>query len=124
MKLLLSLLIFTTVAIADDVDTRYCREQPLRDADGSISRDMGEIAKFKRIHSCPSNGHNEGACPGWNIDHVIPLANGGCDTVINMQWLPIEIKRCGGNFCKDRWERTVYKRQPSGYNTSNTIQKD
>lgn len=90
-------------------ETRYCSQTIARDADGSISRRADVLAAFKRIHPCPSTGAAIGACPGWNIDHVIPLANAGCDAVANLQWLPVEIKRCPGELCKDRWERRVYK---------------
>lgn len=38
--------------------------------------------------------------------------HGGCDTVIVAQWLPIEIKTCADDFCKDRWERVVYQCKP------------
>jgi len=105
-----------TVTFAADIDSRYCTDSPVRNDFGKIARSRAEINKFKRIHPCPSTKLRYGACPGWNIDHVIPLANGGCDLVMNMQWLPVEIKRCPGDFCKDRWELWVYKRQTQGYN--------
>lgn len=62
--------------------------------------------RFKR----PATGQHTGPCKGWAIDHVIPLAVGGCDAVSNLQWLPVEIKSCAGTVCKDRWERKVYAR--------------
>ncbi len=37
-----------------------------------------------------------------------PTLGGGCDTVSNMQWLPVQIKTCAGLYCKDRWELWVY----------------
>jgi 5-methylcytosine-specific restriction endonuclease McrA len=49
-----------------------------------------------------------GACPGWEVDHVIPLACGGCDAVANMQWLPSGAKSTSSPLAKDRWERRVY----------------
>lgn len=91
-------------------ETRYCGIGPHRDADGSISRRADVIRAFKRVHPCPATGKPSGACPEWNIDHIIPLAVGGCDAVSNLQWLPVEIKRCAGDKCKDRWERKVYAR--------------
>ena len=105
-----------TLTFAADIDSRYCTDVPLRDDFGRIARSRAETYKFKRIHPCPATKLNYGACPGWNIDHVIPLAVGGCDLVMNMQWLPVEIKRCSGTLCKDRWELWVYKRQTQGYN--------
>lgn len=89
-------------------ETRYCGV--VRDADGSISRSATVVAKFKRLHPCPSTMQTSGACPGWQADHVIPLACGGCDAVSNIQWLPVEIKACAGDRCKDRWERKIYCR--------------
>lgn len=47
----------------------------------------------------------------WQVDHTIPLSEGGCDTVVNMQWLPKVIKTCADANCKDRWERKVYQKQ-------------
>ena len=88
-------------------ETRICGE-PRRAADGSIYRSSTVVSAFKRIHPCPSTGLASGACPGWNVDHVIPLASLGCDHVSNLQWLPVELKRCPGELCKDRWERRVY----------------
>lgn len=93
-------------------ETRYCTAAPKRDADGSIYRRADVLRAFRRVHPCPSTGKATGACPGWAIDHVIPLACGGCDSVSNLTWLPIEIKSCTGDKCKDRWERKVYCRAP------------
>lgn len=87
---------------AELVDIRYCGT-PKRDADGKISRSITAINDFKHIHPCPVD-NKTGACPGWAIDHVIPLACGGCDAVYNMQWLPTRYKITG----KDRWERKIY----------------
>lgn len=96
-------------------ETRYCGPEIRRDADGSIARRTDVLRAFRDLYPCPATGQTRGACPGWNIDHPIPLACGGCDAVSNLQWLPVEIKRCGSDKCKDRWERTVYcKPNPEG----------
>jgi len=110
MKFLIFFLLIN-LAYAEEVDPRYCTIEPIRTIEGRIKRDMSEVAKFKRIHPCPSTMLRYGACGGWAIDHVIPLAVGGCDNVNNLQWLPDSIKSCGRDDCKDRWERTIYKRQ-------------
>lgn len=89
------------------VETRYCGT-PARNADGSIKRSTAVLNAFKRIHPCPATGLTTGACPGWAIDHPLPIACGGCDAVSNMQWLPDRIKSCSDPWCKDRWERSVY----------------
>lgn len=88
-------------------ETRYCGE-PKRGSQGEILRDRKAIIKFREVHPCPSTGRRTGACNGWAIDHVIPLACGGCDAVSNMQWLPDSMKNYSGTLPKDRWERKVY----------------
>ncbi len=88
-------------------DPRYCGP-PARDEHGRILRRADVLAAFKRAHPCPSTGKTSGACRGWAIDHVWPLAACGCDHVGNLQWLPNEIKSGPGLLPKDRWERTVY----------------
>jgi hypothetical protein len=80
-------------------DSRLCE---VRQARGTVAK-----AEFRKIHPCPSTGLKTGACPGWQVDHVIPLASCGCDTVENLQWLKNEIKICAGESCKDRWERKI-----------------
>ena len=89
------------------VDYRYAGEV-VRDADGKTSRSTKVINAFKKQWACPSTGLHKGACPGWAIDHVIPLACGGRDAVFNMAWMPGEGKSCAADYCKDRYERKVY----------------
>lgn len=47
-------------------------------------------AEFKRANPCPETGKPRGKCPGWQIDHIIPLKCGGPDEPANMQWLTID----------------------------------
>jgi len=97
-------------------ETRYCGE-PKRDANGQIVRSAAVRAAFQRLHPCPSTGLSTGPCPGWQKDHIVslgakhPTLGGGCDSVSNMQWLPVGIKTCAASTgvpCKDRWELWVY----------------
>lgn len=88
-------------------DARICGTGPQRDADGKIHRSRAVLRDYQAIHPCPSTGQTTGPCPGWALDHVIPLACGGCDAVENLQWLKTSIKSCGGSECKDRWERKI-----------------
>ena len=88
-------------------DARYCGP-PQRSADGTIARSSSVVAVFRRSYPCPATGKATGACPGWSVDHVIPLVCGGCDSVINLQWLPNQIKSASGPYPKDRWEQKVY----------------
>jgi HNH endonuclease. len=62
------------------------------------------------VWPCPSTGSYIPSCPGWHIDHVIPLYRGGCDLGHNLQWLPVEIKLCHHDqpANKDCWEGEVY----------------
>ena len=87
------------------IETRICGIT--RNASGDIVRSQAVVRAFKRIHPCPNTGLPTGSCVGWAVDHVIPLASGGCDYVSNMQWLPNSIKRTSDPDNKDRWERKI-----------------
>lgn len=91
-------------------ETRYCLPI-VRDSSGDIVRSSAVVRAFKNIHPCPVTGLSDGTCPGWQVDHVIPLACGGCDHVSNMQWLPEAIKTAAG-VGKDRFERKIYGLYP------------
>jgi hypothetical protein len=93
-------------------DPRYCGE-PERDANGRIKRDPKVLREFRAVFPCPDT-LKPGACPGWAIDHWIPLKSGGCDIQINLTWMRTVHKSCAGRVCKDRWERTYHAipRQP------------
>lgn len=54
---------------------------------------------FKRKQPCPATGSSRGACPGYVVDHVVPLACGGADAPSNMQWQTVAEGRA-----KDAWE--------------------
>lgn len=100
-----------TPAYAGALDeTRYCTSTPSRDAEGNIARRSDVLRAFRKQHPCPGTPTPTGACPGWSVDHVIPLVCGGCDAVSNMTWLHNTTKSCAGVACKDRWERRVYCR--------------
>jgi hypothetical protein len=92
---------------AHAADPRVCGTVQ-RTSDGRIKRSSTVLREFRRLHPCPADPQAKGACPGWAIDHVVPLACGGCDAVVNLQWLPIEAKSASGTLPKDRWERDVY----------------
>lgn len=90
---------------------RYCGE-PARDSAGRIKRSQAQLRRFAAMEPCPANvDPADLSCPGWAIDHIWPLASGGCDAPHNMQWLPDSIKACAlstGHLCKDRWERVYH----------------
>lgn len=82
--------------------------QVQRNANGATQRSPQVLAAFRELYHCPATKSATGPCPGWAIDHVIPLACGGADAVYNLQWLPNEIKSASGRVSKDRFERVVY----------------
>lgn len=57
-----------------------------RDWHGHIKRGEQARAQFKKVQPCPSTGKSSGSCPGYVIDHVVPLKRGGADKPGNMQW--------------------------------------
>jgi hypothetical protein len=83
-------------------ETRYCG-QPVRDADGRIVRAYAVYTAFRSVHPCPSSGLTNGPCFGWQVNHVIPLACGGCDAVSNMEWMRNDVKKL-----HDGYERKLY----------------
>ena len=72
-------------------------------ADGRVVRSSSAKAQFKAEHPCPATEPHSGACPGYVIDHVVPLACGGADAPDNMQWQTVGAARA-----KDLWERDCY----------------
>jgi 5-methylcytosine-specific restriction endonuclease McrA len=61
-----------------------------RTASGRIRRNAVARRAFKELHPCPATGTASGPCPGYVIDHVVPLKRGGADAVENMQWQTLE----------------------------------
>jgi hypothetical protein len=58
------------------------------------------VAAFKVQQPCPATGQARGACPGFVVDHIMPLCAGGLDGAANMQWQPADEAKA-----KDRVER-------------------
>ena len=70
-----------------------------RNSHGKIARSGRARGEFKKSHPCPGTGKTYGSCPGYVVDHVIPLKRGGADAPNNMQWQTKEAAKQ-----KDRWE--------------------
>lgn len=71
-----------------------------RNASGHIVRSESVRNSFMRSHPCPSTGKPSGACSGYVVDHIKPLAKGGQDDPSNMQWQTVQDAKE-----KDKWER-------------------
>lgn len=113
MKALLLALVCLSAQAQRHPDPRlYCDDitQVKRDAKGFVVRSEAAKKQFAKWWPCPTTGEAVPECPGWSIDHVIPLAVCGADVPANMQWLPDAIKSCDEDQCKDRWERKAYAR--------------
>ncbi len=69
---------------------------------GRIARSGDAKREFEIEHPCRAPGVHKpgGPCPGYVVDHVIPLACGGADGPENMQWQTVEEAKA-----KDQWER-------------------
>lgn len=75
-----------------------CR--PKRDAYGHIKRSKKAVSVFRATVRCPVTGEVGKRCPGYVVDHVVPLACCGADSVENMHWQTKAAAKV-----KDRWER-------------------
>lgn len=52
----------------------------------AAARDQGQVRHFRYNHACPATGKTSGSCPGFVVDHIVPLCAGGADDPSNMQW--------------------------------------
>jgi hypothetical protein len=74
------------------------------------ARSHKPVAQFRKAHPCPATGKTTGKCPGFVVDHVIPLCAGGEDSPANLQWQELRASRE-----KDKWEHALcrwMKKQP------------
>lgn len=82
MKKLLTILAvcFSLTAFAADTCV------PKRTPTGKIARSTTQVNKFKKTHACPATGKIQTTCPGYIVDHIVPLCACGKDDPSNMQW--------------------------------------
>jgi hypothetical protein len=52
----------------------------------SVRRSDQAMNDSPEVPPCPSTGKTTGACPGYVIDHLVPLKRDGADAASNMQW--------------------------------------
>lgn len=45
--------------------------------------------RFVATAPCPATGQVARPCPGYEVDHRVPLCAGGADAIENLQWLSI-----------------------------------
>jgi len=75
-RLVAAILVATFATIAPSIEAKQHRSTAVKNA-------------FKITHPCPANDRRRGPCPGYVIDHIIPLCAGGPDATSNMQWQTI-----------------------------------
>lgn len=56
----------------------------------ATNRSAAARYQFKKLNPCPANGERLGRCPGYVIDHIVPLCADGPDLPENMQWQTAE----------------------------------
>lgn len=66
------------------------------------ARDRNQVYAFRKNHPCPATGKRTGACPGYVVDHVVPLCLGGPDKPSNMQW-----QTTAASMAKDKREKAA-----------------
>lgn len=62
---------------------------------GATDRSRALRAEFQRLNHCPSTGKPRGPCPGWQVDHAVPLCLAGPrgDTISNLRWISVDAHR-------------------------------
>lgn len=53
------------------------------------ARSRAEVRAYQRETICPSTGKFGAPCPGYQVDHIIPLCWGGADDRTQFQYLTI-----------------------------------
>ena len=68
----------------------------------ALARDPAQVRAFRKDHPCPATGKTTGACPGYVVDHMLPLCSGGADAPRNMVW-----QAAAASYLKDADERRL-----------------
>lgn len=75
-------------------------------ASACAQRSKKVLREFVKQQACPATGLHRLPCPGYVMDHIIPIACGGADDPANLQWQTREDAKA-----KDRWELKDCARQ-------------
>jgi hypothetical protein len=75
----------------------------------SVTRNAAVIRAFRKAHPCPATGASTGPCPGWVVDHQIPLCLTGPqgDALFNLHWQASQTAKE-----KDRLEKALCRATP------------
>lgn len=90
----LALAILTACAVSSpavDATPQATPQTPTTTRPARAPRSMAARRAFQRDNPCPATGKPRGACPGWVVDHIVPLCGGGADAPENMQWQEREV---------------------------------
>lgn len=68
-------------------------------------RHASTVSAFRKLYPCPLTGKAQRTCPGYVVDHVIPLCAGGPDAVENMAFQTV-----AASYKKDVLERAICRR--------------
>jgi hypothetical protein len=61
---------------------------PVAKPRANVGSPMRARDEFRQDHPCPSTGWTTGTCPGYAVDHIKSLQEGGVDSLANLQWRP------------------------------------
>lgn len=78
---------------------------PLRAASTDSIRKPSTVREFRKLNACPATGRVQTTCPGYVVDHILPLCAGGPDEVTNMMW-----QATAASYKKDAMERAICRR--------------
>ena len=72
--------------------------------EAKTKRSSWQVTLFKKSNPCPVTAKTYGSCPGYVVDHIMPLCAGGADRPYNMQWQTVKDGKI-----KDRFEVKLCK---------------